>query len=108
MLRVSLTIVLPLLLPTALYLFWVRTLGGPRDGAGLSWATLPWLWLAAAGVVLLAIVLVVVTVGFGTAQRGVYVAPSWQNGRIIQGHIEQGNIEPGSVSPRQGEPEARP
>jgi hypothetical protein len=95
MLRVCLTIVLPLLLPTALYLAWIRLLGAPRDGGAVSWAPIPWVWLAGAGAALLAIVLFVVTVGFGTAQRGVYVAPRWQNGRIVPGHIIPGHIEPG-------------
>jgi hypothetical protein len=88
MLRVSLTIVLPLLLPTALYLAWTGLIGAPRDGGAISWAAVPWLWLAGAGAVLLAIVLIVVTVGFGSAQQGVYVAPRWQNGHIEPGHIE--------------------
>jgi hypothetical protein len=91
MVRVFLTIVLPLLLPTALYLLWVTTLrtsdnGG--NGGATAWSSVPWVWLAAAGAVLLAVVLVVVTVGFGTAQQGVYVAPRYVNGHIIPGHIE--------------------
>jgi hypothetical protein len=90
MVRVFITIVLPLLLPTALYLFWVVTWGAPRDGGATAWHSLPWVWLAGAGAVLLAIVLLVITVGFGTAQHGAYVAPRWQNGRIIPGHIEPG------------------
>jgi len=66
MLRVVLTIVLPLLLPTALYL----------------------LWVAGAGAILLAIVLLVVTVHFGASQEGVYVPPRWQGDQIVPGHIE--------------------
>jgi hypothetical protein len=88
MLRVGLTIVLPLILPTGVYLLWVATLGPPRDGAAGASPAVPWAWLAAAGAVLLAIVLFVVTVGFGTTQQGSYVAPRWQNGHIIPGHIE--------------------
>ncbi|MGH7048777.1 MAG: DUF6111 family protein [Stellaceae bacterium] len=88
MARVVITIVLPLLLPTALYLLWIITWGAPQDGGAVSWTALPWLWLAAAGAGLLMVVLVVVTVGFGAAQQGVYVAPRWQNGHIIPGHFE--------------------
>lgn len=88
MVRVFITIVLPLLLPTALYLLWVSTWGAPHDGGAAAWHSLPWVWLAGAGAVLLAIVLLVITVGFGTAQQGVYVAPRWQDGRIIPGHVE--------------------
>jgi Family of unknown function (DUF6111) len=88
MVRVFVTIVLPLLLPTALYLIWMSTLGAPHESAAIPWTSVPWVWLAGAGAVLLAIVLLVVTVGFGTPQQGVYVAPRWQNGRIIPGHLE--------------------
>jgi hypothetical protein len=87
--RVLLTIVLPLILPTALYLIWVTTLQRPSSsGTETRWAALPWVWLAGAGVVLLAIVLFVVTVHFGAPQQGVYVPPRWQNDHIIPGHIE--------------------
>jgi hypothetical protein len=88
MLRVLLTIVLPLLLPTAAYLLWVGTFGAERGGQAVRWVAVPWMWLAGAGVVLLAIVLFVVTVHFGAPQEGVYVPPRWEGDRIIPGHIE--------------------
>ena len=92
MLRVFLTIVLPLVAPTALYLAWMqiprRSPWGPQPDEAVHWAALPWLWLAGTGVVLLAIVLYVVTVHFGTPQPGVYVPPRWEGGRIVPGHIE--------------------
>jgi hypothetical protein len=94
MLRVGLTIVLPLLLPTGLYLLWIGGLGAPRDSGAVAWAAIPWVWLAGAGALLLALVLFVVTVGFGTAQQGAYVAPQWLNGRIVPGHIVPGHIVP--------------
>ena len=87
--RVLLTIVLPLILPTALYLIWVTTLRRQSSpDADSRWTALPWVWLAGAGLVLLAIVLFVVTVHFGAPQQGVYVPPRWQNGHIVPGHIE--------------------
>lgn len=86
--RELITVVLPLLLPTALYLLWISTIGAPHEGGALPWAAVPWVWLAAAGTVLLAIVLFVITVGFGTAQQGIYVAPRWLNGKVVPGHIE--------------------
>ena len=88
MLRVFLTIVLPLLLPTALYLLWVTTLRPARNDA-IFWRALPWIWLAGAGVALLAVVLFVVTVHFGTPQEGNYVPPRWENGHIVPGHMER-------------------
>lgn len=84
MLRVFVTIVLPLLAPTALYLLWLallRRLGRVRRRA------MPWVWLAGAGTAALAIVLFIVYVGFGTAQRGVYVPPQWRAGHIVPAHI---------------------
>ncbi|MGC2414518.1 MAG: DUF6111 family protein [Stellaceae bacterium] len=96
MLRVFFTIVLPLVLPTALYLVWLRVAHWPRAGSSegspvdesVRWAALPWVWLAAAGAALLALVLFVVTVHFGTSQPGTYVPPRWENGRVVPGHIE--------------------
>jgi len=85
--RVLLTIVLPLLLPTAVYILWASTRPPRRNGASL-WRAMPWVWLAGAGVALLALVLLVVTVHFGTPQQGVYVPPRWEKGHIVPGHME--------------------
>src|ERR1700740_381142 len=60
MLRVFLTIVLPLLLPTAVYLLWIGTLGSSPEGGAIPWTAVPWIWLAGAGAVLLAVVLLFV------------------------------------------------
>ena len=94
MLRVFLTIVLPLAAPTALYLAWLwythYSPWGSQPGGALAWAGLPWVWLAGAGALLLALVLFVVTVHFDTSQSGVYVPPHTENGRIIPGHVEPG------------------
>lgn len=88
MLRVILTIVVPLLLPTAIYVLWMRTMRRDGPGGTARWAALPWIWLAAAGAVLLAIVLFVVTVHFGTSQPGVYVPPRYEGGHLVPPHIE--------------------
>jgi hypothetical protein len=95
-LRVALEILLPLVVPTVLYLVWlwlVRWANGAGAGGGggdaaLGWPSLPWLWLAAAGIVLLAGFLFVMNVGFGTAEQGTYVPSRWVNGHIVPGHIE--------------------
>ena len=99
MLRVFLTIVLPLVLPTAVYLLWMRRAhwsprgsGGSEQGSErgepVRWSALPWVWLAAAGALLLALMLFVVTVHFGRPQPGIYEPPRMENGRIVPGHIE--------------------
>ena len=83
--REILTLVVPLILPTVLYLAWLRW---SEAGGAVVWQKLPWVWLIAAGVVLTALVLFVVTVGFGTAQPGTYVPPYFENGRIVPGHMD--------------------
>ncbi len=87
MLRVVATIIVPLILPTALYLAWKWLVSSSLRGEA-GWGAFPWLGLAVTGVVLLAAVLFVVTVHFGTSTPGVYVPPRLENGRIIPGHIE--------------------
>src|SRR5205085_12464636 len=87
MLRVLLTIVLPLVLPTALYLAWIRTTQG-AEGGPPRWRALPWVWLVGAGTLLLIVVLVAVNVHFGNSQSGVYVAPRSVNCRVVAGHAE--------------------
>jgi hypothetical protein len=88
MLRVVVTIVLPLVLPTALYIAWMWIAHWSRQDGGVRWGALPWLWLAGAGALLLGLMLFVVTVHFGTTQPGVYVPPRLEGGRIVPGHIE--------------------
>ncbi len=92
MIRAFLTIVLPLLLPTALYLLWAIAMRGAQ-AAGITAALreLPWLWLAAAGVGLLVLVLIMVAVGFGrSADTAHYVPPHNVDGKIVPGHVEPG------------------
>jgi hypothetical protein len=88
MLREFLTLFVPLVLPTVLYLVWLRAARWAETGNAVAWRRLPWVWLAAIGVALTALVLFVVTVHFGTATPGTYVPPRVENGRIVPGHIE--------------------
>ncbi len=88
MLRVLLTIVVPLLLPTLLYVGWISLLQWPGNGETLRWTDLPWVWLALAGALLLAVVLVVVTVHFGEPETGQYMPPRYEDGRVVPSHID--------------------
>jgi hypothetical protein len=88
MLREVLTLVVPLLLPTLLYLAWLKAARRSEADSAAAWRRMPWVWLAASGVALAALVLFVVTVHFGTATPGTYVPPHAENGRIVPGHIE--------------------
>ena len=87
--REFLTLFVPLLLPTVLYLVWLHAVRRPPAGAA-GWRRLPWAWLALGGVALTALVLFVVTVQFGSTRPGVYVPPRVEDGRIVPGHIEPG------------------
>jgi hypothetical protein len=86
--REFLTLFVPLVLPTVLYLVWLRTVRWSQAGGAMSWRALPWVWLGVTGVALTALVLFVVTVHFGTENPGTYVPPHVENGRVVPGHIE--------------------
>ena len=89
MLRVLLTVVLPLLLPTAIYVAWIAfTSWLANREPVIRISTTPLVWLAFAGVILLALVLVTVTVHFGEPVRGRYVPPRYEDGRVIPPHVE--------------------
>ena len=78
--RLLLTIIVPLLLPTAVYLIWLRAAG--TDGGNER----TWLWLGVAGVALAALVVGVLTLSGGGVD-GVYVPPHMEDGRLVPGRI---------------------
>lgn len=101
------TYLLPLLLPTAIYLLWRLIsprppVSGPGGGADMTadeagstvatgsdelWRDTPWLWLAMAGAVLLAIVLLLGVFVPGSSPQVQYVPPRLENGRIVPGEL---------------------
>lgn len=81
MARVFLTIIIPLLLPTALYALW-RAL--PGRGPVLPVA---WVWLLVAGLGLVALTLIVVSLDFGVPNDGTYVPPHVSDGKVVPGHF---------------------
>ena len=87
MTRVFLTVVVPLLLPTVVYVLWLLAFGRARVSTAMAWQALPWLWLGVAGVLLAAAVLFVL-VGHGGPRNGVYVPPHAEGGRIVPGHVQ--------------------
>jgi Family of unknown function (DUF6111) len=84
MARAFLTIIVPLLLPTALYALWLASVG--RTDPAVEWRALPWIWLAGAGAVLTLIVFVTVVQTGGT-REGSYIPPHLQNGTIVPGRV---------------------
>ena len=84
MTRIVLTIAVPLILPSVLYLLWFRATGRVAVN-GI--ATLPWSWLIVTGVVLTALTLVVVSVHYGNSPQGSYVPPRVEGDRVVPGHV---------------------
>ncbi len=87
MTRIVLTILLPLLLPIALYLLWLLTAGRAEFAAeGAVWRGLPWTWLVLAGIILSLAALFAVVETSGS-RDGTYVPPHLEGGRIVPGHF---------------------
>jgi len=91
MARILLQIVLPLLLPFAVYAAWVavrqRQLERSGQAPAPGWSEAPWVWLAAFGV-MLALAASLVSLLYGGEERGDYVPPQvGPDGRIIPGHV---------------------
>ncbi len=88
--RALLQYLVPLILPTVLYLIWALAI---RDsGSGRKLATIiregPWFWLITAGMLLAGASLVATALTGGGNAGGTYVAPRLEDGRVIPGHIE--------------------
>ncbi len=91
MMRILLTYVVPLLLPAALYILYVivaRRILSWRGEAAAQLRRLPWLWLAAAGVVLMGISLAAYSLSTGGDSHRAYVPPRVEDGKIVPGHLE--------------------
>ncbi len=81
MMRVTLTILLPLLAPTVIYFLWLTTVGriGERSA--------PWTWLVIGGLAAAAAALVIIGVGSGGSRSGRYVPSHVEDGRLVPGQI---------------------
>lgn len=90
--RIFLEFILPLLLPTALYLLWVRAeqrrIERLGRGEAPRWQDAPFLWLALMGVVLALAVLVALHYAGGSGIEGVYVPPRLIDGQVVPGHVD--------------------
>jgi Family of unknown function (DUF6111) len=98
MARILLQYVLPVLLPSLVYLAWLfyenRRIARGGDGKLRRWEEGPWAWLFAGGVVL-TVLGVLVTVALGTrGHEGTYVPPRVEDGRVIPGHLEPARPQP--------------
>ena len=95
MIRVILQIVIPLVLPTALYLAYATFLRRKDPNAEID-IPKPWFRLAAVGLALVVISLGATAVTTGDKPGGRYVAPRQVDGKIVPGHIVR-DKEPGDA-----------
>jgi len=87
--RALFTIILPLILPTVLYVLWALAMRRvAAAGVGDLLRGLPLIWLVPAGVALVAVVLVLIPLHFGGGGAGgVYVPPEIVDGKLVPGHV---------------------
>jgi hypothetical protein len=78
-------IVLPLILPTVIYVAYFSVLR-PRRAGGFP--EMPWIWLGGAGVLLLAVTFLALTLFGGADPSARYLPPKVVNGQIVPGHYE--------------------
>jgi hypothetical protein len=89
MLRKLLTVVLPLMLPTLIYMTYMMV--GRRKAAASGaapvrwWDGAPWTWLITGGVLLAAVVLVTVALTGGFDTSGAYHPAHLIDGKVIEG-----------------------
>jgi hypothetical protein len=90
MIRILLTVLLPLALPSTVYFLWFanerrRALaaGRPEDVPRLG--DVPWFVLASAGVAIVAVVLFATSIYSGDAPGTTYAPPHLEGGRVVPG-----------------------
>ncbi|HEX2113636.1 MAG TPA: DUF6111 family protein [Alphaproteobacteria bacterium] len=92
MLRVLLEYIVPIVLPSLLYLAWIayenRRIARGGEGVLRRWQEGPWAWLFAAGVVLAVAGTLMLSLLRGYGIEGQYVPPRVEDGRIVPGHVE--------------------
>ncbi len=89
--RVIIQYVLPLLLPTLIFVGWLVLTRKPGETRAEIMARLqggPWYWLVVAGFTLMAAGLIYLGVSLDDPPESVYVPPSVEDGRIIPGHMK--------------------
>lgn len=88
--RVLLQYVLPLLLPTLIFVLWTwfTRHHGSAQGTISKLQEGPWFWLILAGVALMAAGLIHTALTAGGEAGSRYIAPRYEDGRVVPGRIE--------------------
>ena len=89
--RLFLTVILPLLLPSLLFLLWAVATRGRAPDLGSS----AWLWPIGGGLLLLLIILGIFGVRDRADPGSAYVPAQMQGGEIVPGHIESHRSDAG-------------
>jgi hypothetical protein len=97
MLTKLLTVVLPLVLPTLIYMAYMAAERRKAASGGAPvpwWVGAPWPWLVTGGVFLAAIVLVTLALTGGSDKSGTYHPARLIDGRIIEGETTPSTRRP--------------
>jgi hypothetical protein len=90
MVRVLFQYLLPIVLPTAIYVLWMvhRRRRAAAGTAALTWQQGPWFWLILGGIAMSAASFVFGALLAGHSPGGKYVPAEVKNGRVIPGQIK--------------------
>lgn len=86
--RTTLLVLIPLLMPTLLYVGWLFLVQRRAGVAGGPWyAQVPWHWVSMAGAGCLFVVLAAIALGGGDTPGGTYVPAQVIDGRVVPGRV---------------------
>lgn len=91
MTRIVLQYVLPLLLPTLVFVGWIALTRKPGQSPNDMLVRLqdgPWFWLVVCGFALMLAGLAVLGLGQGSDPGGTYHPPQYEGGRVVPGYVE--------------------
>ncbi|HIJ62450.1 MAG TPA: hypothetical protein HPQ04_07130 [Rhodospirillaceae bacterium] len=91
--RILIEYILPVVLPTVLWLAWLvyaqgRAKGQAKGQENLDWQAVPWTWLLAAGLALAMVIATGLTLTEGYRTGGYHPAAIDEHGRMIPGRID--------------------
>ena len=87
---VLIKILLPLLLPTAVYLLYAVVVGRHQaDGTPIPWYRAPWIWLGIAGAVLALITMLAMALFEGSPAGSDYRPAQYRDGVMVPGAMER-------------------